>query len=125
MAPKSLRAWYRRKTWLLRLWLRTRWDQLRAPWPIVGECHSRYVEGHYCEQCAPRHKHEWAAWPEAPSRVASGGGIPVRCVHCGGRKCDFDDCNELRHDHTHQDGMALPIIVERKRPPLPSERRYA
>lgn len=114
----------KRTLWGFRYKLQRWWDTRRAPWPIVGECHKSHVEGHYCEQCAPRHGHEWAPWPNPPKWVAYYG-TPIRCIHCGARKCDMDGCNERRHDHTHKDGMALPIIFTNKRPPLPSERHYS
>lgn len=108
----TMRVRLRRASWPLRRLLRDRWDQLRAPWPIVGECHSFYRPEHLCEQCQPTHVHRWKAWPKAPARVASAGGVPVRCVKCGARKCDFEDCDSRRHDHVHVAGLAFPHIKE-------------
>lgn len=89
------------------------------PWPIVSECHypapSLVKQGHSCPQCDASHDHEWAAWHDAPQADpyghgttvtggSSGPGIPVRCVTCGGRKCDLGSCLLRRHhrgDHEH------------------------
>lgn len=109
-----MKRWLRHKTWPLRRALRDWWTQVKAPWPIVGECFQTHVHGHACEQCEPTHVHVWAAWPKAPGRVAGGYGVPVRCVHCGARKCDFDNCDSRRHDHVHVEGLALPHIREPK-----------
>lgn len=85
----------------LRVRLARRWDRLRAPWPIVGECHSDHIAEHVCEQCQPTHAHEWRAWSKAPRWVAGGPGVPIRCRRCGARKCDAPLCHRRRHDHTH------------------------
>lgn len=116
MKMTGVRAWVRRKTWRRRLQLVRWWAQVRAPWPIVGECFSQFKEGHSCEQCEPTHVHVWKAWPKAPIGLIhiSSPGIPVRCTICGARKCDFDNCDSRRHDHVHVEGLALPHIREPK-----------
>jgi hypothetical protein len=96
----SFKTTARRRRWQAR---RT-WDRIRAPWPIVGECHRRFEPGHSCPQHDP-HQHDWVAWLDAPAWVTSGPGTPVRCRLCGGRKCDMDPCTRLRHDghgHAHE-----------------------
>lgn len=94
--------------------LRRWWDRVRAPWPIISECHSGYVAGHRCEQCHPTHRHKWKAWSKAPRWVKSGPGVPVRCRVCGGRKCDYSDCSLMRHTHTHDSVRAIPTTGETK-----------
>jgi hypothetical protein len=98
-----------------RLLLRGRrwWFRFRCPWPLVGECNSSHFAEHACEQCEPTHAHRWKAWPKAPEWWKSGPGVPVRCRSCGARKCDSEDCRERRHDHTHIEGMAFPVIYAR------------
>jgi hypothetical protein len=65
-----------------------------VPWPLVGECHSKHLEGHLCSQCDGSHEHQWVAWPDAPNARY---GLPVRCRICGGRKCDVAACRLRRH----------------------------
>jgi ribosomal protein L32 len=77
------------------------WQRIRAPWPIVGECHSYWRTHHVCQQCHPTHQHRFVAWKSAPSWVAVGPGVPVRCRECGARKCDNADCDLVRHTHVH------------------------
>lgn len=57
-----------------------RWDRLRAPWPIVGECHGHRIRAgagieamNLCAQCDGGHIHQWRAWPKAPQWV----GVPA------------------------------------------------
>ena len=107
----TIKRMVRRLRWKVRQW----WELRKAPWPVVDECHSLYVAGHTCEQCHPTHSHEWAAWPEAPRYICSGVGIPVRCVHCGGRKCDLKQCVLIRHhdgDHEDERGFSLTLAME-------------
>jgi hypothetical protein len=92
-------------------------DRLKAPWPLVGECFSAHRADHACEQCHPTHVHKWKAWPNAPRWVTSGPGVPIRCARCGARKCDFDDCNERRHDHKHIAGAAFPVFYAQSESP--------
>lgn len=79
----------------------TEWDGSTAPWPEVFECHSKHVDGHECPQCAWEHEHVWVAWTK-PNAIGGGPGIPIRCIKCGGRKCDAADCALQRHTHTHE-----------------------
>lgn len=76
--------------------------QAALPWPDVMECHwparTLVEQGHTCPQCDGSHDHEWVAGPPVPS------GTPVRCKHCGGRKCDLSSCLLRRHhrgDHEY------------------------
>lgn len=79
---------------------------LGAPWPIVDECHG-HKHGLGCAQCDGTHVHVWKAWKDAPHPEGapgvsvvggtSGSGVPVRCVTCGGRKCDTPACRLRRH----------------------------
>ena len=85
---KPRRVW----RWKLRKWLRETWKGLRAPWPIVNECHSWHRDGHSCPQCDGSHVHRWVAWDGLPGAV--------RCRRCGGRKCDMDECRLIRHHLT-------------------------
>jgi hypothetical protein len=67
------------------------------PWPEVAECFE--PDGHICPQHDPRHEHTW----QAGKPFRPGGMIPVRCVVCGGRKCDRSRCIRIRHhrqDHS-------------------------
>lgn len=108
-----MRKWFRRKTWRLRVRVRRWWDLKRAPWPVVGECHL-HRDGSTCPQCDGSHEHEWVAWPQAPSWIASGGGVPVRCRVCGARKCDNANCTSRRHHrdpHIGYDGSILKVGV--------------
>lgn len=96
---KPRRVW----RWRLRRWLHERWVALRAPWPIVPECHSWHRPGHSCPQCDGSHEHRWAAWtiPTADNyRLAFTRGQAVRCRRCGARKCDVDGCVLMRHHRT-------------------------
>lgn len=74
------------------------------PWPDVGECHLTKQECREssCMQHDPTHEHTWQAGK--PWRL--GGMIPVRCVVCGGRKCDQPRCVRIRHhDEDHSDWL--------------------
>jgi hypothetical protein len=64
-----------------------------------------------CDQCSGRHRHHWVScrWPnDVTVRI----GIPVRCEHCGARKCDMAGCTERRHHqspHIRFDGRLIPV----------------
>lgn len=73
------------------------------PWPDVMECHGwnpnsrTAMELHpdpLCPQCDDQHEHDWVA---GPRRLSYGHGRPVRCRHCGARKCDTPRCTLRRH----------------------------
>lgn len=91
--------------------IRRSWDRLRAPWPIVDECHGHLLSLNAsvaemlnppkCPQCRGGHVHDWRAWPKAPGWVTAGAGVPIRCRICGTRKCDRIGCQQRRHHHTH------------------------
>lgn len=66
------------------------------PWPVVSECHG-HTDGQDCPQCDGSHEHRWKAWPDAPDVIKAGPGVPVRCITCGGRKCDMPACRLRRH----------------------------
>lgn len=70
---------------------------MSAAWPDVWECYwpapSLVKQGHTCRQCDGSHDHEWVAGTPDPH----GGGVPVRCKTCGGRKCDMPSCRLRRH----------------------------
>lgn len=92
---RSLTVRVGRRSWTLH---RARDGQ---PWPEVAECFrtEQDCRNARCEQHAPFHEHTWAAGK--PFRP--GGMIPVRCVVCGGRKCDRPRCVRIRHhreDHS-------------------------
>lgn len=78
------------------------------PWPEVPECFQ--PEGHICPQHNPRHEHAWQAGkPWRP-----GGSIPVRCIECGGRKCDMPRCIRIRHhreDHSDWLGYNGKVVA--------------
>lgn len=62
-----------------------------ALWPDVPECYGLHRPGESCRQCDGAHEHRWVEG--APDVM----GVPVRCLVCGGRKCDVGECWERRH----------------------------
>ena len=117
---KRLYARALRILWPLRCRLRD-WNlQRKAPWPLVWECYGgwkevphRQSDGTFhatCRQCDGSHWHEWKPWGDAPSSFSPG--VPVRCVICGGRKCDVPECMGRRHHadpHGVGDGFFEPV----------------
>lgn len=67
------------------------------PWPDVPECYGFHPGDQVaCPQCDGSHDHAWVQG-EDPGRKT----IPVRCRHCGARKCDRPACVSRRHHADH------------------------
>lgn len=72
--------------------------------------HADETVAYTCSQCSGMHRHHWVSC--RPQHSHGRAGVPVRCEHCGGRKCDMPGCTERRHHlspHLRVDGSLVPV----------------